>query len=184
MLGQDGFDLLWGHLGAKAFDHLPLVAHQELREVPGDVFVALFVGVARLEELVEVTGAVAVHLDLGEEREADAELRGCELLDLLVAAGLLRAELVAGKTEDRQTLVVLVKGTQTCVVGSGPSLTGQVDHQAALVPILRRRHRCTVDRLRLEVVEARHGKPSRSVDVWLDSTGLRAVREVDRTRPR
>jgi len=47
-----------------------------------------------------------VHFDLGEHREADAVMDNTEVADLAFAAGLLSAELVAGKPEDRQALRV------------------------------------------------------------------------------
>jgi len=58
--------------------------------------------------LVEVAGGVAIHLDLGEEREAGAELRGGELEDLGVAPRLLGAELIAGKAQNAETTGLVV----------------------------------------------------------------------------
>src|SRR4029077_10284320 len=45
-------------------------------------------------------GGSAVDVDLGEERKRHAVVELAELCDLLLAAGFLRAELIAWKAED------------------------------------------------------------------------------------
>ncbi len=52
------------------------------------------------EGLVEGMGVGAGDGDLREHGEVDAEGSGAEGLDLLVGAGLLRAEVVGGEAED------------------------------------------------------------------------------------
>jgi len=91
-------------------EHRAIAADQELREVPGDVLVALLVRMAVLQELVEIAGSVSVYLDLREHREVDVVLGADEVQDLFVAARLLGAELVARKAEDAEApgLVLVV----------------------------------------------------------------------------
>lgn len=92
------FDLFRGRHRPVAGNDLPAPIDEELGEVPCDVFLALFICLRRFEELVEITSAVAVDLDLREQREIDVVLGLGELENLGVTAGLLSAELIAGET--------------------------------------------------------------------------------------
>jgi hypothetical protein len=85
-----------------------IASDQELGEVPSDVLVARCVRIAVLEELVEIAGAVSVHLDLREHRKIDVELGPNEVQNLVVAARLLGAELVAWKAQDVEALGLVV----------------------------------------------------------------------------
>jgi hypothetical protein len=159
VLGEGFANLFRRHLRLEARQDLAVFAHQELREVPGDVFVAVRGGVPLLEEPVQVTGAFAVDLDLGEDRKLGAELLPGESQDLVVGPGLLGAELVAGKAEDAEALaaMILVKGTQTCVLGSESSLAGEVHYQADLALVVAECDRVARGGRHLEIVHARHG---------------------------
>ncbi|MNU10340.1 hypothetical protein D3C72_2574350 [compost metagenome] len=51
-------------------------------------------------------GVGAVDVDLGEQREGDVVLHAAEIADLGFVAGFLVAELVAGKAQHGQAVVV------------------------------------------------------------------------------
>jgi hypothetical protein len=57
--------------------------------------------------------AVAVHLDLCEERELDAVARATEFPDFCVTARFLRAKLIAGKPEDLESAIPLFQSRLT-----------------------------------------------------------------------
>jgi hypothetical protein len=88
-----------------------------------------------------------------EHRERDAVLRGGEFEDLGVGPGFLSAELVAGESEDRNIVVFVMEGTQTCVLRGEASSARDVDDQTELVPELVERDGVAGDRDHLEVVE-------------------------------
>ena len=150
--GQLLGDLLGGRLRLEAGNGVALGVDQELGEVPTDITVAA-AGLFRAQPLIELAGAGAVDLDLAEHRESDAELGLGELGDLLVAAGLLGAELVTGEAEDGD-LAGVVKGTQTCVLRGEASLGSEVDRQARSALELLERERRAVDRVHRQVVKA------------------------------
>jgi hypothetical protein len=114
-----------------------------------------------LQPLVEITGTVAIDLDFAEHGELDPELATRKLENLLVATRFLLAELVAGETQDRETLalVVVMKGTQTCVLGRQPSLTGDVDDQADLIGKRAEINRLTRDGVHREIGQFGHDCP-------------------------
>ena len=89
-------------------DHLAVSSDQEFREIPGDVLVALFVWISRLEEFIESAGAVAIDLDFFEHRKGSIEFGPDELDDLLMGAGFLAAELVAGEGENSKARFFIV----------------------------------------------------------------------------
>src|SRR5208283_1371119 len=79
-------------------DDVPLLIYQKLGEVPLDTVseqAALFA----FQELEERMRILAVDLDLREEGKAHAVVDLAKRLDLVVRAGLLVTELVAGETE-------------------------------------------------------------------------------------
>jgi hypothetical protein len=98
---------------------------------------------------------IAVDLDLGEHREARAVLGGGELEDLLIGAGFLRAELVAGEGEDGEAVrtVGLVERTQTCVLAGEASIAGDIDDEDDLVGVVGKAHLLARDGPHGEVVQ-------------------------------
>ncbi len=126
---------LWSDGRGVALEHRAVPSNEELGEVPNNIGVALLIRMLSLQEVVQGRGTIAVDLDLGEHREGDVIVGRCELENLSVAAGLLGAELVAGKPKNSEAsvLVVFVKSTQTCVLGSKASGAGDVDDKADLV---------------------------------------------------
>ena len=75
-----------------------------------------------LQMLVEVASIGAVHLHLSENLKVRIVFGFGEIKDFFVRAGLLSAELIAGKAQHRDG-TALLKGTQTCVLRREPSLT-------------------------------------------------------------
>src|SRR5882724_2164298 len=88
----DYFLVVGFHLRLKPCDHLAILRHQELGEVPLDVAGGLRVGVGAGEVLIERRLALTFHDDLGEERELRLILGSAELFDLGVGAGFLLFE--------------------------------------------------------------------------------------------
>jgi hypothetical protein len=62
----------------------------------------------RLEELIDLTGAVAVDLDLRKHRKCRTVFRSRELENLGVGSRLLGAELVTRKAENAEPIIVVV----------------------------------------------------------------------------
>ena len=147
-----------GSLGIKALDDLAILADEELVEVPLDV-----TGERRIfarEYLVERVAVRAVDLDLVEQRESHAVLAGAELLDLLIRARFLGAELVAGETGDDQTfiLILLVSGFEALVLGSITALGGDVDHEDDLAFIIFQGGILAIDVLQRDIVNRLGGR--------------------------
>src|SRR5688572_14769445 len=85
-----------------AIEQLPVAPDQELLEVPLDV---AGMAVRRVgEPRVQRMAAGAVDVEFPAHREGHAVGRRAEGLDLRLGAGFLRAELVAGKPDDREVL--------------------------------------------------------------------------------
>src|ERR1700753_2501998 len=81
--------------------HPPGAIDQEFGEIPLDrrpEQSALFT----FQMLIQRMRVVAIDVDLGKHRKADAVIGRAELLDLPGVAGLLLAELVAGKSQYRK----------------------------------------------------------------------------------
>ena len=154
----DGVGHLLGCRGwSEALDHVALLVDEELLEVPGDVGGVTVARLLGLEPVVQRCRAVTVDLDLVEDRERDPELRGGELEDLGVGAGLLAPELVAREGEDGDIVVVVVERTQTCVLRGEASSARDVDDEADLAAELFERHLIARDRRHLELVKRGHG---------------------------
>jgi len=92
-----------------------------------------------------------------EHGERHTVVRGGELQDLLVGAGLLVGELVAREAEDGDVVVVVVERTQTCVLRGEASSARDVDDEADLAAELFERHLIARDRRHLELVKRGHG---------------------------
>jgi len=153
-------DFLGRRLGRESLDHLPVAADQELREIPDDVFFPVLVGMARLEEFIDLAGALPVDFDLAEHRKRHGVFRSGELENFGVGPGLLRAELIARKAEDVEPFVVVMEGTQTCVLVGEASTTGDVDDQAELSFELGEPDRIPADRGHFEIVQTGHSSSS------------------------
>jgi hypothetical protein len=135
IVGEDSSHLFWSGGRREPPYDIPVAVDEEFLEVPRDVGAVARAWLGLLQHFVERGGAVAVDLDLGEHREVDVVLGPDELEDLLGSSGLLLPELVAGETEDREALVVMVESTQTCVLGCEASIAGDVDDQADLAAV-------------------------------------------------
>ncbi len=126
---------LWGDGRGVALEHGSVPSNEELGEVPNYVGVAVLLGMVSLQEVVQRGGTISVDLDLGEHWEGHVIVGRGEFENLGITARLLGAELVAWKAKNSETsvLIVFVKGTQTCVLGSKASGAGDVHDQADLV---------------------------------------------------
>ena len=107
MLGDDLVELLGGGAGAEAVDDLAVGADEEFGEVPLDELGVEDARGGLFELFEEGVGVVAVDLDALVHGEGDAVVFAAEGGDFVVGAGVLAAELVAGKAEDGEVLVVI-----------------------------------------------------------------------------
>src|SRR5688572_20272628 len=97
----------------------------------------------------------AVHVDLGEQRKRDVVRRGAEPLNLGLRARLLPAELIAGKAEYDQS-VILVRAEQrfeALVLRGKSALARDVHDEERLSAIRGERLRVARDGLHVDVVE-------------------------------
>lgn len=140
-------------------DDLSLRVEEEFREVPRDRG-ALHRRVVS-EPLEEGVRVGSVDLDLRHEGEGDAVVAARPLLDLGVGARLLVAELVAGESDNLETLVVIlfIDRLHLAVVDLGQtSVARDVRDEVGLGPLLDLLE-LAVDRVDLEV-EQRGGEDS------------------------
>jgi len=91
---------------------LAILANQELFKVPLDSLQAHEARLLCLHPLEYGLGLVTIDVCFAEDGEADAVVELAELLDGVVGAGVLGAELVAGETEEFD--VVGVGGLEFC----------------------------------------------------------------------
>ena len=96
-----------GDAGPAALD-LAVLADEELFKVPLDPLEAHEAGLLVLEPDEEGVRVVAVDVGLLHDGEGDAVVELAEALDVVVGAGLLAAELVAGEAEDDKVVAVLL----------------------------------------------------------------------------
>ena len=184
-LFQQFFNLLFdvGDLlgGFKAGNHLTFLVDEEFGEVPLDVGLLLIVRVCLrehivedvgdgvlhipagktlllLQELVEGVGIVAVDLDLLEARELRAEVKLTELMDALVCARGLLAELVAGEVENLKALgvILLVELLQLVVLRRKSALCCCIDNQQHFIGVLLQGYVLAFSVLDSEVVNCSH----------------------------
>lgn len=97
------------------------------------------------QPLVQRVRIVAVDVDLAEDGEGDFLVQGAEVLNLLVGAGLLAAELVAGEADDCEVVGVLlldllVDGLEVLVLVGEAALGGGVDDQDDLALVVGQRN--------------------------------------------
>lgn len=86
---------------------------------------------------VDIVGSCSNHGDFAEQREGDSVHGSHETVDLLVAAGLLLAELVAGESQDvevKRTEVPLQLLQVSVVLVGETAVAGDVHHQRHLSP--------------------------------------------------
>lgn len=119
----------------------PVLADQELFEVPLDRLDAHDAGLLLLEPLPHGVGAGAVDVDLFEHGKADAVVDLAEALDLIVGARVLAAELVAGEAEDDKVVAVLladalVEGLESGELRGEAALGGRVDDEDDLALVV------------------------------------------------
>ena len=128
-----GLEVLRLRQARPPLDHLAVPADEELLKVPLDTLETHDAGLLLLQPLEDGLGLVAVDVDLAEHGEADAIVDEAELLDLVVGAGVLAAELVAGETQDGEVGVggvhVLVELFEALELRGEAALGGGVDDE-------------------------------------------------------
>lgn len=116
-----------------AADDLSVLPDEELLKVPLDPLDAKQTGLLLGEPLEERVGAFAVDVDLLHDGEGHAVVDLAEVLDVVVGAGLLAAELVAGEAEDLEVRVlggdVLVELLEALVLRGEAALGRRVDDE-------------------------------------------------------
>src|SRR5690242_662625 len=122
-LGDVALDRFRRVVWRKALEHLARAIDQELREVPFDGLGSEQAGFCAFQELVDGRRRVAIDVDLAEHRKGHVVIRLAEGRDLLLAARLLRTELVAGKAEHLETLVLVlaIQRFEALVLGREPA---------------------------------------------------------------
>jgi len=149
-------DFLGCNLWCESLYHRPVPTHQEFREIPGDVFLSVGIGLTGLQESIDLTGVIAVDIDLRKHRKRRAIFGDRKLENLCIGSGFLGPELVAGKGENGQFIGFIMKGTQTCVLISKASTARNVDDQAELTFELGKLDGLTLDRGHFEIKETGH----------------------------
>lgn len=127
-----------------AVDNLAVTADQELLKVPLDPLETKQTRLLLLQPLIQGVRIVAVDVDLGHDGERRLLLQRAKVLDLLVAAGLLAAELVAGEADDGEVVGVLlleglVDGLEVLVLVGEAALGRRVDDQDDLALVVGQR---------------------------------------------
>jgi len=110
---------------------------QEFREIPFDVRGAEKPAFGARQKTIERMCVFAVDVDLGEHGKFDAVVLFAELADLAFAAGLLLAELVAGKTQHRETVWAqfFVERFEARILRRESALARRVDDEKRFAPI-------------------------------------------------
>ncbi len=130
--GFNGFEDFGGvgfGFGFEAGEDFAVFADEELAEVP--FHVAGEWGVGAAEGHVEGVLVFAFDDDFVEQRKGDAVFAGAEFLDVLVGAGFLAAEVVAGEGEDGEAVLFegFVEGLELSVLLGVAALGGDVDDE-------------------------------------------------------
>ena len=144
----------------EACDHVAIPVNDELGEVPLDIrlFGPVWIGFGEhlfqkrlvlvltepfkallgLQIGVERQLVLTVHFRFLHLREGGVEVHGAELMDLLVRAGSLPAELVAGNVQNLQAFVVViaVQLFNGGILRREAAARGRVDHQDDLAPVV------------------------------------------------
>ena len=111
-----------------------IAADEKFLEIPLDHLQAHQTRLLLLHPLKHGCGIRAVDIDLAKNGEADTIVDLAEFLDLVVGAGILGAELVAGEAEDGEVVAVLgfqflVEFLQTFELGSETAFRGRVNDE-------------------------------------------------------
>lgn len=119
---------------APTTDNFAIAIDEELLEIPLDPFESHDARFLALEPLEDGGGVAAVDVDFAQNRERDTVVHLAERLDLVIAAGVLIAELVAGETEDGERVRVLgingfVELLKTLELRGKSALGGGVDDE-------------------------------------------------------
>lgn len=120
---------------------LSITSNKELLKVPLDALEAQQTRLLVLEPGPKRVGVVAVDLGLLHDGECHAVVELAELLDVVVGAGLLATELVAGEAENDKVLGVLLlelgpELLETSILGSEAALGGCVDNEDDLALVV------------------------------------------------
>lgn len=120
---------------------LSITSNKELLKVPLDALEAQETRLLVLEPGPKRVGVVAVDLGLLHDGECHAVVELAELLDVVVGAGLLATELVAGEAENDKVLGVLLlelgpELLETSILGSEAALGGCVDNEDDLALVV------------------------------------------------
>src|SRR5260370_230026 len=144
-----------------ARDHLARTIDQEFGEIPFDRWTEQ-PRFLTLQIIKQRMCLAAIDVDLGKQRKGDGIVGRANLLDLFGVAGLLTAELVAGKSENREAARVkrLVQRLETAVLRRGPASARGVDDQQNLTLEPLQRNVLAGKRLGLEIVNTSHPGPS------------------------
>lgn len=127
--------------GRPAVENVAVAADEELFKVPLDALEAHDARLLPLHPLVERVRVVAVHFGLAKDGEGDAVVDLAEVLDLVVGAGLLRAELIARESEDGEVVAVacaqvLVQLLEALVLRRQAALRRRIDDKDDLALVL------------------------------------------------
>lgn len=120
---------------------LSITPNKELLKVPLDALEAQKTRLLVLEPGPKRVGVVTVDLGLLHDGEGHAVVELAELLDVVVGAGLLATELVAGEAENDKVLRVLLlelgpELLETSILGSEAALGGCVDNEDDLALVV------------------------------------------------
>ena len=159
--GFDGFEDFGGvglGFGFEAGEDFAVFADEELAEIP--FHVAREWGVGAAEGHVEGVFVFAFDDDFVEEGEGDTVFAGAELLDVLVGAGFLAAEVVAGEGEDGEAVLFegFVELLKLGVLLGVATLGGDVDDEHDFAFIRLQGGVLAFDVLQGDVVEAFGGE--------------------------
>lgn len=123
--------------------HSAILTNEKLLKVPFDALESHDAWLLLLEPLKQGACVIAVDLDLLQNRERHAIVDLAELLDLVIAAGVLAPELVAREAEDDELIGVLfgdvfVELLETGKLGGEAALGGRVDDKNDLALVIRK----------------------------------------------
>ena len=95
-----------GSHAAETVNGLSVLTDQNLSKVP--LYISLEWTVLSDDGFIERVAVLPIDLDLGIHRKSNPKLERTKFFDLRLATRFLSAKLVAGKTTDHQTLVLVL----------------------------------------------------------------------------